>query len=127
MPLGGNLATSHETNILDHFYEMSSESDMPSPPEFLLTTLSPVFGDKTGPISIYAGNESSEIPTPLSPDSSRPYVTLTFAQSLDAKIAGKGGLQLALSGKESLVMTHWFVALAFRPYKSWLNSDVSIV
>lgn len=104
-----------------------SESDMALPPEFLLTTISPVFGDKTGPISIYAGSDFSEIPTPLSPDPSRPYVTLTFAQSLDAKIAGKGGMQLALSGKESLVMTHWSVALAFRQYESLLNSDVSIL
>ncbi|KDR85759.1 hypothetical protein GALMADRAFT_234825 [Galerina marginata CBS 339.88] len=38
---------------------------------------------------------------------SRPHVTLTFAQSLDAKIAGEEGRQLILSGKESMVMTHW--------------------
>ncbi|KIK52052.1 hypothetical protein GYMLUDRAFT_88833 [Collybiopsis luxurians FD-317 M1] len=38
---------------------------------------------------------------------SRPSVTLTFAQSIDAKIAGKGGKQLILSGKESMIMTHW--------------------
>ena len=37
----------------------------------------------------------------------RPKVTLTFAQSLDAKIAGVGGKQLILSGRESMVMTHW--------------------
>lgn len=37
----------------------------------------------------------------------RPNVTLTFAQSLDAKIAGVGGKQLILSGRESMVMTHW--------------------
>ncbi|TFK56816.1 bacterial bifunctional deaminase-reductase [Heliocybe sulcata] len=37
----------------------------------------------------------------------RPHVTLTFAQSLDAKIAGPGGRQVALSGKESMIMTHW--------------------
>lgn len=37
----------------------------------------------------------------------RPKVTLTFAQSLDAKIAGLGGKQLVLSGRESMVMTHW--------------------
>ena len=37
----------------------------------------------------------------------RPRVTLTFAQSLDAKIAGIDGKQLILSGKESMVMTHW--------------------
>ncbi|RDB28834.1 2,5-diamino-6-ribosylamino-4(3H)-pyrimidinone 5'-phosphate reductase [Hypsizygus marmoreus] len=36
-----------------------------------------------------------------------PFVTLTFAQSLDAKIAGHHGEQLILSGKESMVMTHW--------------------
>ncbi|KIK46236.1 hypothetical protein CY34DRAFT_774760 [Suillus luteus UH-Slu-Lm8-n1] len=39
--------------------------------------------------------------------SSRPLVTLTFAQSLDGKIAGKEGKQLILSGKESMLMTHW--------------------
>ncbi|KAG8856242.1 2,5-diamino-6-(ribosylamino)-4(3H)-pyrimidinone 5'-phosphate reductase [Tulasnella sp. 330] len=37
----------------------------------------------------------------------RPHVTLTYAQSLDGKIAGKGGAQLPLSGDESWVMTHW--------------------
>ncbi|KAF9021520.1 bacterial bifunctional deaminase-reductase [Hymenopellis radicata] len=40
-------------------------------------------------------------------DAQRPSVTLTFAQSLDAKIAGKNGQQLILSGKESMIMTHW--------------------
>ena len=39
----------------------------------------------------------------------RPYVTLTFAQSLDAKIAGANRQQLILSGKESMIMTHWYV------------------
>ncbi|KAF9567755.1 hypothetical protein CPC08DRAFT_617427, partial [Agrocybe pediades] len=37
----------------------------------------------------------------------QPYVTLSFAQSLDAKIAGARGRQLILSGKESMIMTHW--------------------
>jgi 2,5-diamino-6-(ribosylamino)-4(3H)-pyrimidinone 5'-phosphate reductase len=37
----------------------------------------------------------------------RPHVTLTYAQSLDAKIAGVRGKQLRLSGKESMEMTHW--------------------
>lgn len=37
----------------------------------------------------------------------RPLVTLTFAQSIDGKIAGKEGKQLILSGKESMLMTHW--------------------
>jgi hypothetical protein len=38
----------------------------------------------------------------------RPLVTLTFAQSIDGKIAGKEGKQLILSGKESMLMTHWY-------------------
>ena len=37
---------------------------------------------------------------------SKPFITLTYAQSLDAKIAGKAGKQLILSGKESMAMTH---------------------
>ncbi|KAG9017065.1 2,5-diamino-6-(ribosylamino)-4(3H)-pyrimidinone 5'-phosphate reductase [Tulasnella sp. 427] len=37
----------------------------------------------------------------------RPFVTLTYAQSLDGKIAGKDGKQLILSGDESMTMTHW--------------------
>jgi hypothetical protein len=44
----------------------------------------------------------------------RPFVTLTYAQSLDAKIAGQHGKQLILSGKESMVMTHWLVNLLLR-------------
>ncbi|KAF8899097.1 dihydrofolate reductase-like domain-containing protein [Infundibulicybe gibba] len=39
--------------------------------------------------------------------SPRPHVTLTFAQSLDSKIAGQNGRQLILSGNESMQMTHW--------------------
>ncbi|GAA6007209.1 hypothetical protein JCM11491_003045 [Sporobolomyces phaffii] len=35
-----------------------------------------------------------------------PFVTLTYAQSLDAKIAGKAGKQLILSGKDSMGLTH---------------------
>lgn len=38
----------------------------------------------------------------------RPYITLTYAQSLDGCIAGVGGKQILLSGKESMVMTHWW-------------------
>ncbi|SJL02327.1 related to RIB7-HTP reductase [Armillaria ostoyae] len=44
---------------------------------------------------------------PPTPGAKRPKVTLTFAQSLDAKISGQNGAQLILSGKESMVMTHW--------------------
>lgn len=36
----------------------------------------------------------------------RTHVTLTFAQSQDGKIAGAGKKQLALSGSESMIMTH---------------------
>ncbi|KZP28804.1 bacterial bifunctional deaminase-reductase [Athelia psychrophila] len=50
---------------------------------------------------------SGPSPTLKSDDLSRPFVTLTFAQSLDGKIAGRGGKQLILSGKESMLMTHW--------------------
>ncbi|KAJ7897130.1 dihydrofolate reductase-like domain-containing protein [Mycena olivaceomarginata] len=45
------------------------------------------------------------------PPPTRPFVTLTFAQSLDGKIAGAEGKQLAISGHESLVMTHWLRSL----------------
>jgi 2,5-diamino-6-(ribosylamino)-4(3H)-pyrimidinone 5'-phosphate reductase len=58
-----------------------------SPPDFLLSTLK--------------GIESKH------EDNNNAFVTLTFAQSLDGKIAGVGGQQLILSGKESMVMTHW--------------------
>lgn len=37
----------------------------------------------------------------------RPHVTVTWAQSLDAKIAGPGGARVILSGPESMEMTHW--------------------
>lgn len=36
----------------------------------------------------------------------RPHVTLTWAQSLDSKIAGVGGKRVILSGAESMLMTH---------------------
>ncbi|KAG1845457.1 dihydrofolate reductase [Suillus subalutaceus] len=54
---------------------------------------------------------SSVLPAPgnsrLEDEFQRPLVTLTFAQSLDGKIAGKEGKQLILSGRESMLMTHW--------------------
>lgn len=58
-----------------------------SPPELLISTL--------------AHYGTSPVPE------KRPLVTLTFAQSLDAKIAAQNGKQLILSGKESMVLTHW--------------------
>jgi 2,5-diamino-6-(ribosylamino)-4(3H)-pyrimidinone 5'-phosphate reductase len=39
----------------------------------------------------------------------RPHITVTWAQSLDAKIAGPGGARVLLSGPESMEMTHWSV------------------
>lgn len=52
--------------------------------------------------------EPGKTPLDLVPtDTTRPYVTLTFAQSIDAKISGAGGKQLTLSGEESMKMTHW--------------------
>lgn len=41
-----------------------------------------------------------------------PFITLTYAQSLDAMIAGKAGKQIILSGKESMGVTHRWVACA---------------
>ncbi|KAK1923065.1 dihydrofolate reductase-like domain-containing protein [Papiliotrema laurentii] len=41
------------------------------------------------------------------PNPDRPHITLTWAQSLDAKIAGKNGSRVILSGPESMLMTHW--------------------
>lgn len=74
--------------------------------EFLIDAFELPTGDKPS-ISIYQPHSS--IPTPISPVPTRPYVTLTFAQSLDAKIAGPNGKQLSLSGFESMLMTHWRV------------------
>lgn len=42
-------------------------------------------------------------------DQYRPYITLTYAQSMDGCIAGKAGQQIILSGMESMLMTHWCV------------------
>lgn len=40
------------------------------------------------------------------PYSHRPWVTLTYAQSLDGMLAGPKGQQIQLSGQESKAMTH---------------------
>lgn len=42
--------------------------------------------------------------------SDRPHITLTWAQSLDFKIAGPGGKRVILSGDESMLLTHWYVS-----------------
>lgn len=49
-------------------------------------------------------NESLRFASPEGRE--RPHVTLTFAQSQDGKIAGPNKKQLALSGTESMLMTH---------------------
>jgi hypothetical protein len=75
---------SHSSRLLPT--AMTSQLD---PPAFLTETLS---------------NSVTESPGHIQ-------VTLTFAQSLDGKIAGVGGKQLILSGKESMLMTHWYASL----------------
>ncbi|KAL7422799.1 2,5-diamino-6-(ribosylamino)-4(3H)-pyrimidinone 5'-phosphate reductase [Cryptotrichosporon argae] len=40
----------------------------------------------------------------------RPHVTLTWAQSVDGKLAGPGGARVLISGEESMRMTHWLRA-----------------
>lgn len=57
--------------------------------------------------SIYDPITSPEFHEDLNQDlSRRPFVTLTYAQSLDGKIAGMDGRQLRLSGNQSMKMTH---------------------
>ena len=71
---------------------------MSGPPQILSSTLGALPDDI----------EPGKVPLDLVPsDTTRPYVTLTFAQSIDAKISGAGGKQLILSGEESMKMTHW--------------------
>lgn len=87
---------------------MAAAAELSQPPQVLLDSLFGPLTNLSG-LSLFTGDDDVKIPTPALSDNlkSRPYVTLTFAQSLDAKIAGKGGKQLILSGKESLIMTHW--------------------
>ena len=63
------------------YFTMSTSRIAISPPEFL-TRFIPQTGDK-------------------------PHITLTWAQSLDFKIAGPGGKRVMISGNESMLMTHW--------------------
>lgn len=61
-------------------------------------------------------DKPSPRPSPPSADSPprqnkpKPFVTLTYAQSADGKIAGPGGSQVRLSGDESMLLTHKLVA-----------------
>ncbi|KAH8099832.1 bacterial bifunctional deaminase-reductase [Cristinia sonorae] len=77
-----------------------------NPPSILLDTLFPP-GIDLEHVSRYTPDDDKPVISPVSDDHVRPWVTLTFAQSLDARIAGEAGKQLILSGKESMVMTHW--------------------
>ncbi|GAA6010282.1 hypothetical protein JCM10207_005155, partial [Rhodosporidiobolus poonsookiae] len=55
--------------------------------------------------AVYPPHLISPSPPP-SPTSSKPFVTLTYAQSLDGCISGRRGKQLILSGEESMRLTH---------------------
>ena len=77
---------------------------MSSPPQIVTSTLGAL------PEDVEPGK--APLPDLVPSDSTRPYVTLTFAQSIDAKIAGAGGKQLILSGEESMKMTHWYAITA---------------
>jgi 2,5-diamino-6-(ribosylamino)-4(3H)-pyrimidinone 5'-phosphate reductase len=72
---------------------------MSNPPEFLTCLLGEL------PEDVKPG--TAPLPDLVPTNTTRPYVTLTFAQSIDAKIAGAGGKQLDISGEESMKMTHW--------------------
>jgi 2,5-diamino-6-(ribosylamino)-4(3H)-pyrimidinone 5'-phosphate reductase len=76
---------------------------MSGPPQFLLDHYAHLLNARKQDVSS-TGPESSPA------ESFRPHITLTWAQSLDAKIAGPGGSRVILSGPESMLMTHWYVA-----------------
>lgn len=78
---------------------------MARPPTVLLDAF---FGADTDleHVSLYDSSDEHSVPSPIADDPQRPWITLTFAQSLDAKIAGEAGKQLILSGQDSMVMTH---------------------
>ena len=72
---------------------------------------------ETTPSSVRPVTMTSTTPPPflvryLPPASDRPSVTLTWAQSLDSKIAGKDGARVIISGPETMLMTHWYVVSA---------------
>ncbi|KAI9463786.1 hypothetical protein F5148DRAFT_1210916, partial [Russula earlei] len=69
------------------------------PPQILVSTFVVL------PVGIDVQPEPHRFQIGLVPsDNTRSRVTLTFAQSIDAKIAGTGGRQLFLSGEESMNM-----------------------
>ncbi len=83
------------------------ETVVPSPPVILRDLYGLSVSPELHPSIYYRDRDESMTTSPASTSPHRPFVTLTFAQSLDAKIAGVGGQQLVLSGKESMIMTHW--------------------
>ncbi|GAA6011948.1 hypothetical protein JCM8202_004209 [Rhodotorula sphaerocarpa] len=58
------------------------------------------------PLNADADDSSDTAPARAAPARTRPWVTLTWAQSLDAKIAGPRGQQVTLSGPDSMRLTH---------------------
>jgi 2,5-diamino-6-(ribosylamino)-4(3H)-pyrimidinone 5'-phosphate reductase len=78
---------------------LKKEQTMSGPPDILTSIL--------GALSPDVKPGTAPLPNLVPADTTRPYVTLTFAQSIDAKIAGAGGKQLTISGEESMKMTHW--------------------
>ncbi|CAE6441761.1 unnamed protein product [Rhizoctonia solani] len=74
---------------------------------------------KTGPPEFLKSIISSRDTAPRTIEQQkRARVTLTYAQSLDAKIAGAGGLPLTISCNESMIMTHWLVRRYFGPMRT---------
>lgn len=60
-------------------------------------------------------------PSPAKPRT-KPFVTLTYAQSLDGKIAAQGGTQLQLSGPDSMRLTHQSVlSLSLSERSHWVT------
>lgn len=97
------LSTARNTSLLPIFKRVMSDATLPP---FLRQVYN--VRSEDGACSVYTDNGRSRDHHLCSREKDKPYVTLTFAQSLDAKIAGRGGKQLTLSGKESMVMTHWY-------------------
>lgn len=91
--------------IHDHKGDVNNVFLLPFPP-FMMTTST----YETRQLEEKLDREASRFLDPIyskypsSPDAL--HVTLTFAQSVDAKIAGKGKKMLPLSCKESMIMTH---------------------
>jgi GTP cyclohydrolase II len=56
--------------------------------------------------SLFSQIRSSFGKTPERPNGGRPFVTLSYAQSIDGSIAYRPGRPLALSGRDSLLLTH---------------------